>query len=323
MNGPDQPARSEPLDTPTPEPDAPPTPASTNTPAPVPEFTGPTSQTPPTAPADAGARRKTRWSRSGVILTTALTVIGTVASVIGVIQVFTRDTSNFAHLSVTASPAADSVSEWALPESAVDSLPASMDGPCGAAQRSWLEANAEPIQRRLLLTTRNAATDGAMLALTDIRSTATRPSERGPLSVRVVCDPTGRIPELLYYGRVDADDPASSARHVEIKAALPANAAPAIPVTYNLAPGESGQIPIELFSRYPVSGTLEVTVHSGSDERRVTIKESQFTVPALLFGGDMYLFTAEEGLVCLLVEAGSLSACTTDQVKSELTAAQR
>lgn len=265
-------------------------------------------------------KRAGRWSKASIVLTTTLTVVGTVASVIGVIQVMTRDSTNFSHLSLSAARTGGEPTEWALPEAAIDSIPATFTGPCDAAGRAWLEANAAPLERRLLVSARNSATEGAMLALTDIRSVPDVGAERGDLSVRVVCDPVGSVPELIYYARVDADA-ASVARHVEIRAA--SNSAPQVPVTYNLAPGESGQIPVELFSRYPVSGSLEVSVHSGDEQRQVAIEGSEFELPALLFGGDMYLFTGQEGIACLFVDAGTISSCTMEQLAKELATAKR
>lgn len=257
------------------------------------------------------------WTRTKIFVSGAIALIGAVTGVISVIPILTRDATNFSHLEITAAPVAGEVSEWALPAEALDlDFPATGTA-CGPEQLSWLEANAEPMQRGFMLTLRNAASEGAMLALTEFRSTAAGDEDRGPVKIRFVCDPSGVMPELLYYGKLLADDPSHDAVHVKLQAGAAPNSSPEMPVAFNLAPGESGKIPLDLFSRNPVRGSIQAKVLSRDEERIVEIEGSEFEMPALLFAGEMFLFSSDEGPECYRVEAGTLASCTLDELKQE------
>lgn len=262
-----------------------------------------------------------RWSRTGVILTTVITVVGTIASVIGVIQVLTRDTTKFSHLQISAEPTSDQVREWAVPEAVLESLPASRG--CDSELNSWLEVNAEPLQRSLSIRLRNHATEGAMLALIDFRANGAAAEQRGPLAIRLVCDPAGSLPHQIYFGRIDADKPGAPANRMLLKSRAQAEAAVPVPVAFNLAPGESGTLPVELFSRMPATGSLEVTVLNGKEQQDLVIPGSEFELPAMLFGGSMYLLTTESGLVCLQTERRIIDECAFDELKHAVATAQK
>lgn len=263
--------------------------------------------------------KRSRLSRTGAVVMAVISVVGTAAGVFGVVQAMTRDTTNFSHLQISAGPTEGATAEWAVPEDALDRLPDA--GWCGEEMTSWLESNATPLRREVSIKLRNDATEGPMLALTDFRPVSTVAEKRGPLRVRLVCDPAGSIPSQIYHGRVDADK-GTTARHVRVSG-TGAEAAPPVPVAFNLAPGESGTIPVGLFSRMPVSGSLEATVLSGKEEKVVAIPGTEFELPALLFAGDMYLITTDAGLLCVQTEKGVIEECTLDELKHEVAMARK
>ncbi len=257
------------------------------------------------------------WTRTNKIIAATLSVVGAVTGVISVIPILTRDATNFSHLEIVSAPIVGEASEWALPVEALDLDFPVTDTACGPEQLSWLEANAEPMQRRFMLTLRNVASEGAMLALTEFRSTTEGDEDRGPVKIRFVCDPSGVMPELLYYGKLLADDPSHDAVQVKLQAGAVPNSSPEMPVAFNLAPGESGKIPLDLFSRNPVQGSVQATVLSRDEKRIVEIEGSEFEMPALLFAGEMFLFSSADGPSCYRVEAGTLATCTLDELRQE------
>lgn len=257
------------------------------------------------------------WTRTNKIIAATLSVVGAVTGVISVIPILTRDATNFSHLELVATPIVGEASEWAIPAEALDLDFPVTDTACGPEQLTWLEANAEPMQRSFMLTLRNVASEGAMLALTEFRSTAEGNEDRGPVKIRFVCDPSGAMPELLYYGKLLADDPSHDAVHVKLQAGAAPNSSPEMPVAFNLAPGESGKIPLDLFSRNPVRGSIQATVLSRDEQRAVEVEGSEFEMPALLFAGEMFLFSSADGPSCYRVEAGTLATCTLDELRQE------
>lgn len=263
------------------------------------------------------------WTRTKVIISGTLAFVGAVTGVVSVIPILTRDATNFSHLEITATPVTGEVTEWAIPLEALDEEFPSSDTACGPEQSAWLQAHAEPIQRSFMLNTRNTANDGPMLALVDFRATTSGDSDRSDIRVRLVCEPTGTMPELMYYGKLMADDPEQIAVHTKIQTVAVPTGVPEMPVTFNLAPGESGKIPLELFSRNVASGSIQVTVLSRDERQKVHVEGSDFKMPALLFGGEMYLFTSPDGLSCHRVEAGTLFSCTIDDLRMEMDRAER
>ncbi|HOA87562.1 MAG: hypothetical protein R2732_06475 [Microbacteriaceae bacterium] len=269
------------------------------------------------APLPAAQPRRISKVKVGALLTTILTIIGTVGTLIVVFDIFARDRTNFSHLQMSVQPVDDEITDWAVPADALDSFPA--DGQvCGPAQFAWLEEHGTRLQRRFMLSVRNNASEGAMLALTDFRSTSPKAAERGPISIRLVCDPRGAPASQLVYARIDADDASTTARHVRAVEDAASTSAPEIPVAYNLAPGESGLIPLELFSRAPAEGAISVAVLSGSAEQILTLEGSEFSLPALLYAGDMHMYTTNDGLMCRLVQRGTITTCTIDDLQREL-----
>lgn len=262
------------------------------------------------------------WTRTKVIISGTIALVGAVTGVISVIPILTRDATNFSHLEISATPITGAASEWAISAEALDQEFPSTGPICGPDQLAWLEAHAKPMQRSYMLNMRNVASEGAMLALTEFRSTAAGDEDRGPVSVRLVCDPSGSMPELMYYGKLVADAPSLDAVHVKLQAGAAPNSSPEMPIAFNLAPGESGKIPLDLFARNPVQGAVQVTVLSRDEERVIEIDGSEFEMPALLFGGEMFLVTSNDGLSCQRVDAGTLAPCTLDELRQEIESAR-
>lgn len=144
------------------------------------------------------ARSQSRWSTTRVILTTLITVIGTVASVFGVVQVLARVTTDFSHLSISGEVVTGPRTDWAVSADKVDQIPTVENEACGAQQLEWLESNAQPLQRRYLLTLSNKATEGSKLALTSLPCTSEVATERGETSVLFICAPSGIDADRIY-----------------------------------------------------------------------------------------------------------------------------
>lgn len=250
----------------------------------------------------------------------AVTLIGTVATIIGIIPDLTRDPTNFGHLEVSASPAESVAAEWAVP---VDILDAELsDGACGSETQAWLQDNAVPLDRSISVDMRNSAKEGSMLALVDFRARSDVQADRGPLKIRLVCSQSGVPPTNVFYGALWADDPTKPTVVTQLELGSEPGSAPSVPVAFNLGPGESGTMTFDLFSRNPSSGSIQATVLSGDEEQTVEFPGSEFELPALLFGGEMYLFTSEDGLNCFRVVERTLAECTLDHLRSEVEAAQ-
>lgn len=272
---------------------------------------------PELASAHSGSKGKRFWTKTKVIFGSVVGVVGAVTGVIGVIPFFTQDPTNFKHLVTSAEVLTSEVTEWALPPEALGlDFPVS-SAPCDATQIAWLEKHAVPLTRSFEIKVRNTAKEGPMLALVDLRSTAQGDADRGEVNVRLVCDPSGKLPQQLFYGKLLADDPTTGATNTRITSEGLSSATPEVAVSFNLAPGESGKIPLELFSRNPVKGSIEMTVLSGEEEKVVQIPGSDFEMPALLFGGDMFLFITPEGAQCQRIAKGVISVCTMDEIRHE------
>ena len=157
-----------------------------------------------------------------------------------------------------------------------------------------------------------------MLALKNFRTTAAGDPERGEVGVLLQCHPDGVVPETLTYAKFVADDPEQPAVLVRLEAGAAPGSSPTIELVYSLAPGETGAIPLYLFSRNPVVGEVQATVLTTDGAHDLTIEGSEFELPAMLFGGEMYLVVGEEGLRCQRVDHGTLEECEVDQLRKEL-----
>ncbi|MDA3145801.1 hypothetical protein JSO19_00210 [Leucobacter sp. UCMA 4100] len=269
-------------------------------------------------------KKKTKrgWSTTNKVVGGVIAVVGAITGTITAIEIVTRDTTNFSHLEMSFEPVTDETSEWAVTAAQLTENAFPAGARCTAEQHAWLEANAVALDRHYMLTLRNTASTGSMLAINDIRSTAPEPPERGELFMRVVCDPAGFPARDLFYGKLLADRPDLVATNVNVKGDTAAQRNPEVPVSFNLGPGESGKIPLDLFGKYPANGEVEVTVYRGDEQRVERVPGSEFTMPALLFGGDWFLVTTDSGVECRRLEAGAIETCTLDEALHEIAIAQ-
>lgn len=263
-------------------------------------------------------------SRARVIMTALIGVISVVSGVVGIYATFARDPSNFSHLRVAAAPVSDGAAEWALPPDApLATFPApGRDGSCGAEQRRWLAEHGREMSRRFQVELRNAATEGPSLALVDFRTAGETAAERGQPLIRVLCSGEEQPPETVSFARLDADTRESTARTVTLRRGE-GQREEQLPLIVNVAPGESAQTRLELFARSPAAGGLTVTVLSGEEERVVPIEGIDFSLPALLFSGEMYLVTGPEGLRCERIDGGSILPCTLEELLFEAATARQ
>lgn len=264
------------------------------------------------------------WKRARFVIGFVVAALGFVMDWDSLIQRMTEDPSNFSHLRMSVQLPTSQTSDWAIdPDifASGDSVSQLKEvfakDPCGLEQQEWLEHHAKRIQREFLLSVRNVAKEGPMLALTNFRSTSEGDSNRGAISVRIICDSKGIVPRSVTYAKLVADDPSRGAFIVRQDLGGPYGTAPEVPLAFNLAPGESGSIPLYLFSRNPVHGVFRTTVLSGEDTRDIEIEDGHFSLPAMLFSGEMYLFTSNEGVVCQRTDRGVLEMCSLEELQRE------
>lgn len=287
----------------------------------APPFLGTMPKQPGGGGPQAGGRTKKFWGA----LSAVVAVVGAVTGLITVVLTLTKDTTNFSHLHVEAAPNSAAPREWAVaPEVLLEgsSQGAFSGEPCGTAELEWLDAHGEQINLHYDVSMRNAAKEGPMLALEDFRATpdtqASNPedspeeSER-PL-LRVVCDPAGQPPSELSFARIRLDDPGSVAHFVHVRSEANAGGSAPLPVAFNLAPGESGTLPLDFSTGRRVVGAVQTTVISRGEERTQVIEGSEFSLPPLVDGGDTFLLTGSDGLACLRIAGDLLQTCDTQAV---------
>ncbi|MFZ1382981.1 MAG: hypothetical protein WAS54_09395 [Scrofimicrobium sp.] len=279
--------------------------------------------------ASTGASSGGFWTKTKIIASSILALVAAVTGIISIIPILTADPSNAKHLEMSAAPIETAVTEWAIPpetildEEQFTALAEVFEGAgvCDSNGVSWLKQNGTQIQRHFSLSVRNAAKEGPMLALTDFRSTASGDAVRGPINTMFRCDPSGVVPQSVTYAKLLADDPSAVATVVRLEAGAAPGSSPDVPLVFNLAPGETGTIPIDLYSRNPVSGSMQTTVVTSDENLDVEVEGSMFEMPALMFAGEMYLIVGPEGLECQRVDRGALEQCSLQELHDELAAA--
>lgn len=261
-----------------------------------------------TAP-DAGSP----WKKIGAIAATIIAVVGAVTGVIQIVQAMNRNMSGVDTVTVTASVVEDSISEWAIPGGALADFPADASA-CGAQQLAWLDANAAPLERKLDISMRNTASEGATVVVDFIESQLDGGQE-ADAAVLMVCDPAGAPGAPRQFARVNTSgEPAFYQRPIS-EGEPPA---PASRVTWNLAPGETGTVRLHVFSPEGAAGSLTVSVTSGSDQKQIAIEGSEFEVPPLLLGGEVALYATAEGFVCEQLVNSVRTPCTLEGVRGAL-----
>lgn len=247
------------------------------------------------------------WKRVTAIVTTFVTVVGLVTGIISVIPILTRDATGLSSLEAELTPFAESTSEFALPEAALDgSFPIAAE-PCGAEQLAWLDEHGEPLQRRFLLDMRNVAGEGGVLALTELRAEGERtPAEAAVY--RVVCeDPAAS--GVMRSARLDTDSTESRAVFVGVGGSSSADVVADVPVGWNLMPGETGKLVVDLYGADDFAGDLAVTLHSGRESSAAVISGDEIRLPGLWQAGTSYLVPGEAGWECRRVAGGVVVPC--------------
>jgi len=310
---------------------APPEPITTVGPSPETAASEPPAQPEPTPPSAAppevaepepdpstGVGRETTTRRPnffrrlgpvGKVVSGLVAAISFVTGIIAVVPIFTSDTTNFGSLRVSAAPFG-SERDYAVPATApFATFPSGEAGTCTAAQQQWLESHGTRITTRYLLDLRNVASSGAMLALKSFRATGT--TTGAPPAVRVVCDPDGAAAPTVQAARLPIGRASDVAYFDKSAFGQTAKGIPDSPVVWNLAPGETGQLVLDLYPTESFDGTLTTTAFSGSDHRDVPIpleSKKRITVPALVSGGMTFL-QVDAALACVRMDAGARTAC--------------
>jgi hypothetical protein len=172
-----------------------------------------------------------------------------------------------------------------------------------------LQANGQQITTRYVIDMRNAASEGAMLALKQFRGVGEAGTGAG--LVKVLCDPTGAAAGQVQVARLLVSDPAQVAYFDKSAYGESVEGMPDSPLAWNLAPGETGQLVLALFPTTPFTGHVELTAVSGAEEQQFTLplgEAEQITLPALVRGGMAYL-QVDAGLHCQRIEGSERVAC--------------
>lgn len=237
-------------------------------------------------------------------------IVGAVTGVIGIWPIITANASGIDDLRLTASPYPANVTEWALPVGTdLATYPTSDAEGCTADRAAWLEANATQIHRSLLIDMRNVADSGPMLSVSDVRIEGER-YPHGETAVLVVCDPATTPPQPLEAAMLDASSSSSVAVFSAEAYGIQQEGLPDLPVTWNLAPGETGLVVLRIGSTVGYDGTLTVgVVDAGkTTDMEVTVDGVETLVaPALVELGHVQL-RAGSTLTCV-DERDATAAC--------------
>ncbi len=240
-------------------------------------------------------------------------IVGAVTGVIGIWPILTANASGVDDLRITATPYPESATEWALPVGTdLSTYPAGSSEECSAAQLAWLQQSAVQIHRTLLLDLRNVADSGPMLSISDVRIEGERATNRAS-AVLVVCDTSAAPPRPLEAAMLDA----SSANSVAVFSAeaygIQQEGLPDLPVTWNLAPGETGLIVLRIGSSVAYDGSLVAGVVDKGTKSDIEITVDgvdSLSSPALVALGEVHL-RAGSALTCV-DESDAATLCDVD-----------
>lgn len=255
---------------------------------------------------------------SSIVGATSLAT-GLFLDVIDAWEIFTRNSTNSDSLQLETTSTLDDFSEWHIPASAIGGhfpIPEAGEESCGPAQEAWLKRYGSPLIRRFHVDMFNSAEDGVTLSLTDFRPESSTPPDRGEPRIRVICDSRNPRPATIQYIRIEADKNDSIASQIS----MDDNKDPAerpVAATLMLEPGESQQALLEIFSRYPASGRILVSTIAGNEKKEIPLPGTRFSLPPLLFSGEVYLVTRAKGLECERIDEGFIQSCTISQVQVE------
>jgi hypothetical protein len=164
---------------------------------------------------------------------------------------------------------------------------------------------------------RNNASEGAMLALVDFRAEVEAATATSPTHVLVLC-PTDTPVTAVRAAALTVDRPEATARFRALRNTQQTQAVPDIPVSWNLAPGETGVLDIELSAELGTAGSLVVTALSGRDRSTVPIADSTFELPGLWRHGESYLLVGSDGFTCVREVPGGESVTCDDEDSADL-----
>lgn len=228
-------------------------------------------------------------------------IIGAVTGVISILPIVTANASGIDDLRLTASPYPEGVTEWALPVGVdTSSYPTGGEQGCTDERRRWLEARASQIHRSLLIDMRNVADSGPMLSVSDVRIEGER-FPHSATAVLVVCDPNAAALPPLEAARLDASTSGSVAVFSAEAYGIQQEGLPDLPVTWNLAPGETGLVVLRIGSSVAYDGTLTVGVVDAGRVTDVPIAVEgvdTLAAPALVELGEVHLRAGVE-LTCV------------------------
>lgn len=277
------------------------------------------SDEPPHA-AIAEATEPKRWSTTTKVLSGVVAVVGAATGIFTIVQSVTRDASSFDTLSISATAVNAGETEFALPLAQLgrDDFPAGVHA-CSPEQLEWLNSHALQLDRRLRVDMRNFASEGAMLALVDFRAEPEAGMGTSSTHILVSC-PVESTVSVARAALLRVDAQGDTARFRPLPNSQSASSLPDVPVSWNLAPGESGVVDIKLASQQPLTGSLLVTVLSGREEADVPISGAAFDLPGLWKHGDVYLSVGETGLECVTETRGGPETCAESDVAALLEA---
>lgn len=285
-----------------PEPEA----AAASLPAPLPSAT--------TVP-ESTTRTKRRWRLVATVVSSVIGVVSFVTGIIAVVPILTRDATNFSSFTVSATPFPATSTRWALPLTTdFSSFPVAEDEICTAEQRDWLESAGTPVVTRLLVEMRNTASDGPMLALKDFRVVGER-AAGAEAAILVECDSAPASVTQVQAAEIDASSEANIAVYSAAAYGVSQPGMPDIPLTWNLAPGETGQQVFGIVTSLGYEGALVATLISGEQSQTVTLGEElgALASPPLLERGRIFL-RAAGSLHCLEQGVDGVVECELDGV---------
>jgi hypothetical protein len=231
----------------------------------------------------------------------AVGIIGAVTGVIGIWPILNANASGVDDLRLTATPYPQSATEWALPVGTdLSTYPSGTGEGCTDERREWLADRGTQVHRSLLLDMRNVADSGPMLSLSDVRIEGDR-FPHSDAAVLVVCDEATAPPRPLEAAMLDASSSSSVAVFSPEAYGIQQEGLPDLPVTWNLAPGETGLVVLRIGSSIAYEGALTVSVVDAGKKSELEIAVDgvdALAAPALVDLGSRYLRAGAE-LTCV------------------------
>jgi hypothetical protein len=231
----------------------------------------------------------------------AVGIIGAVTGVIGIWPILNANASGIDDLRLTATPYPASATEWALPVGTdLSTYPSGAGEGCTDERREWLADHGTQVHRSLLLDMRNVADSGPMLSVSDVRIEGDR-FPHSDAAVLVVCDEATTPPRPLEAAMLDASSSSSVAVFSPEAYGIQQEGLPDLPVTWNLAPGETGLVVLHIGSSIAYEGALTVSVVDAGKKSELEIAVDgvdALAAPALVELGSRHLRAGAE-LTCV------------------------